>query len=167
MESFQLANRIADFLHREGLSLALAESCTGGLVGDHITDVPGSSEVFLGGAIVYSNQAKMTLLGVHAATLDARGAVSPECAAEMALGARRLFETDLAVSVTGIAGPGGGTEDKPLGLTFLHLSAPDAEIGRKAVWKGNRRANKLSSAREALQLLLDYLEARQNDEPNR
>jgi PncC family amidohydrolase len=152
-----LAERVGSRLRRRGLTLALAESCTGGLAGDCITDVPGSSDYFLGGIVSYSNSAKQALLGVRTETLQAFGAVSAECAAEMAQGARRALGADVAVSVTGIAGPGGGSADKPTGLTFMHLSAPDAELGRSVVWAGSRRANKESSALAILHLLADYL----------
>lgn len=158
METEQLAQQIGDGLRRRGLTLAVAESCTGGLLGDHITDVPGSSDYFLGGVLSYSNQVKHRLLGVQAETLAAHGAVSAQCAAEMAQGARRLVGSDAALSVTGIAGPGGGSDGKPKGLTYIHLSAPGCERGLRALWPGDRRANKEDSARAALGLLLDYLE---------
>ena len=161
MDTDQLAQRIGDLLRSRGLTLAVAESCTGGLLGDRITDVPGSSDYFLGGVISYSNQVKAGLLGVRAETLELHGAVSPECAAEMAQGARRLLGSDLALSITGIAGPGGGSDGKPTGLTYIHLSAPGHEQGLRALWPGERRANKADSARAALALLLDYLETLQ------
>lgn len=158
METEQLAQQIGDGLRRRGLTLAVAESCTGGLLGDHITDVPGSSDYFLGGVLSYSNQVKHQLLGVQAETLAVHGAVSAQCAAEMAQGVRRLVGSDVAVSITGIAGPGGGSDGKPKGLTYIHLSAPGCERGLHALWPGDRRANKEDSARAALRLLLDYLE---------
>lgn len=158
MNTNHLAQQIGDRLRNEHLTLAVAESCTGGLLGDMITDVPGSSDYFLGGVLAYSNQAKQSLLGVRAETLETHGAVSSQCAAEMAQGVRRLLGCDVALSVTGIAGPGGDTADKPLGLTYIHLSAPGCERGMRAVWPGDRRANKVDSARAALRLLLDYLE---------
>lgn len=158
METEQLAQQIGDRLRRRGLTLAVAESCTGGLLGDHITDVPGSSDYFLGGVLSYSNQVKRQMLGVQAETLAVHGAVSAQCAAEMAQGVRRLVGSDVALSVTGIAGPGGGSDDKPKGLTYIHLSAPGCERGLRALWPGDRRANKEDSARAALRLLLDYLE---------
>lgn len=157
MEAEQLAQQIGDGLRRRGLSLAVAESCTGGLLGDHITDVPGSSDYFLGGVLAYSNQVKHEVLGVHAETLAVHGAVSAQCAAQMAQGVRRLVGSDVALSVTGIAGPGGGSDGKPRGLTYIHLSAPGCERGLRALWPGDRRANKADSARAALRLLLDYL----------
>lgn len=159
METNSLAQQIGDQLRRRQMTLAVAESCTGGLLGDLITDIPGSSDYFLGGVLSYSNQVKHQLLGVQAATLETHGAVSAQCAAEMAQGARRLVQSDVALSVTGIAGPGGGSDGKPRGLTYLHLSAPGCERGQRFIWPGDRRANKVDSALAALRLLLDYLEA--------
>lgn len=161
METDRLAQQIGDRLRSRGLTLAVAESCTGGLLGDRITDVPGSSDYFLGGVLAYSNQVKAGLLDVRAETLEVHGAVSAECAAEMAQGVRRLLGSDVALSITGIAGPGGGSDGKPKGLTYIHLSAPDREQGLRAQWPGDRRANKEDSARAALRLLLDYLETPQ------
>ncbi|MCB0200479.1 MAG: CinA family protein [Caldilineae bacterium] len=158
MEPYNLAQRAGHLLLERGLTLAVAESCTGGLVGDMITDVPGSSAYFLGGIQSYADAAKRDVLGVRAETLAQHGAVSAACAQEMARGARRLIGADVALSVTGIAGPGGGSAEKPTGLTFIHLAAADTDLGHRFVWSGDRRANKLSSAAAALQLLIDYLE---------
>lgn len=158
MDTKGLAEYVGSLLWSSGFTLALAESCTGGLVGDCVTDVPGSSDYYLGGIVSYSNAAKQMLLGVRDETLQTFGAVSAECAAEMAQGARRVVGADVAVSVTGIAGPGGGSPDKPVGLTYIHLSAADAEIGQTAIWPGDRRSNKENSALAALQLLARYLE---------
>lgn len=158
MTSQSLAQQVGDRLRTRGLTLAVAESCTGGLLGDLITDVPGSSDYFLGGVLSYSNQVKQAVLGVRAETLASQGAVSAQCAAEMAQGARRLVQSDVALSVTGIAGPGGGSDGKPKGLTYIHLSAPGCEQGQRFLWPGDRRANKLDSALAALSLLLEYLQ---------
>ena len=155
-----LAQRLGSLLRERGLTLALAESCTGGLIGSLITDVPGSSDYFLGSAVTYAYGAKEQLLGVRHDTLTVHGAVSPETAAEMAQGARRLFGADLSASVTGIAGPGGGLPGKPVGLVQIHLSAPDAEIGESHVWHSDRAGNKLLSALAVLGLIVRYLEAR-------
>jgi PncC family amidohydrolase len=157
MPSNTLAQQIGDGLRARGLTLAVAESCTGGLLGDMITDIPGSSDYFLGGVLSYSNQVKHELLGVRAETLETVGAVSAQCAAEMAQGVRRLLGSDVALSITGIAGPTGGSEAKPTGLTYVHLSTPGFERGARHVWPADRRANKVDSALAALRLLLDYL----------
>ena len=158
IEAYDLSRRVGEILRARGLTLSVAESCTGGLLGDCLTDVPGSSDYFFGGVLSYSNDAKQRLLGVSDDTLATYGAVSAECARQMAQGVRRLLHTDLGVSVTGIAGPGGGTDGKPLGLTYLCLATADREIDRSELWQGDRRANKESSALAALHILLDYLE---------
>ncbi len=152
-------------LRARGLTLALAESCTGGLIGDLITDVPGSSDYFLGSAVTYAYSAKENILGVRHETLLAHGAVSAETAAEMAQGARRIFGADIAASVTGIAGPGGGMPGKPVGLVHIHLSASDAEIGERHVWDSDRAGNKRLSAEAVLRLVIRYVEetSRQGD----
>jgi PncC family amidohydrolase len=155
-----LAGEFGRLLSARGLTLALAESCTGGLIGSLITDVAGSSDYFLGSAVTYANSAKQNLLGVRPETLLAHGAVSAETAAEMAQGARRLFGAAIAASVTGIAGPGGGMPGKPVGLVHIHLSAADAEIGERHVWGADRMGNKLLSAEAVLRLVTWYLEDR-------
>jgi PncC family amidohydrolase len=153
-----LAVELGHRLLERGLTLALAESCTGGLIGDLITDVPGSSDYFLGSAVTYAYSAKENLLGVTHETLLARGAVSAETAAEMAQGARRIFGANIAAAVTGIAGPGGGMPGKPVGLVHVHLSATDAEIGERHVWGSDRMGNKLLSAEAVLWLVIRYLD---------
>ena len=141
-----------------GLTIALAESCTAGLLASTLTDVAGSSAYVLGGVVSYSNEAKMRLLGVPESTLSSQGAVSAETAVFMATGARTVFESDLALAVTGIAGPGGGTADKPIGLVYLHLAGPDASWGERHVWPYDRIGNKLASVEAALSMLIGYLE---------
>ena len=155
-----LASELGHLLSARGLTLALAESCTGGLIGSLITDVAGSSDYFLGSAVTYANSAKQNLLGVRTETLLAHGAVSAETAAEMAQGARRIFGADIAASVTGIAGPGGAMPGKPVGLVHIHLSAAGAEIGERHVWDADRMGNKLLSAEAVLRLVTRYLEER-------
>ena len=145
-------------LRERVLKLATAESCTGGLIADRITNIPGSSEYFLGGIVAYAYEAKVKLLGVSWDTLQKYGAVSREIVIEMARGARTALEADLAVSVSGIAGPGGGLPDKPVGTTWVGLSTTDGDWARKFVWEGDRLRNKALSAEAALQLILDYLE---------
>jgi nicotinamide-nucleotide amidase len=157
-ESIEVA--VGKMLADKKLTLALAESCTGGLVGHRLTDVPGSSDYFLGGIVAYSYEAKEKLLGVHHDTLYDHGAVSPETAIEMARGARRVLGADIGLSVTGIAGPGGGLPDKPVGLVYICLSARDFERTEKYVWQKDRAGNKSDSADAALQMLKDYLESR-------
>ncbi|MFZ1404939.1 MAG: CinA family protein, partial [Anaerolineae bacterium] len=150
--------KIGALLTTLGLTVALAESCTGGQIGDRLTDIPGSSAYFLGSAVTYAYSAKEHVLGVEHNTLLSKGAVSAEVARQMAQGARRAFGADIAVSVTGIAGPGGGTPDKPVGLAHLHLSAPDAEWAERHVWHADRVGNKRLSADAALAMILRYLE---------
>ena len=152
-----LEKEIGDLLSQRGWSLAVAESCTGGLLGHRITNVSGSSAYFRGGVISYSNEAKERVLGVPPETLSEHGAVSKETALAMARGARRLMHTDIAVSVTGIAGPTGGTEDKPVGLVYLGLAAQDAELVERHIWTGDRIQNKALSAEAALTLILSFL----------
>lgn len=153
-------------LGRHGRTIALAESCTGGLVASILTDVAGSSTYVAGGVVTYSNAAKMALLGVSEATLLAHGAVSAETAAAMAMGARHLFGCDIAIAVTGIAGPGGGDESKPVGLVYLHLAAADARWGERHMWPHDRIGNKQASVAAALQLLLRYLQPERPINPN-
>jgi len=150
--------QIGHLLRKRELKLAVAESCTGGLIGDRITNVPGSSEYFLGGLVAYANEAKVALLGISWDTLNTKGAVSQETVLEMARGARRILNTDIAVAVTGIAGPGGGTPEKPVGTTWIGLVAKQGEWTRLFQFSGNREQNKISSANAALQMLLDYLQ---------
>ncbi len=125
-------------LKAQGKTLAAAESCTGGLAAKLITDVPGSSAYFLGGVVAYSDPVKTKLLGVRAGTLKKYGAVSAECAREMAAGARKVFGSDYAFSVTGIAGPAGGTEAKPAGLVFFGLAGPRGSAVFRRQFRGAR-----------------------------
>lgn len=152
-----LAHQVGELLSQRGLTLAVAESCTGGLLGHLITSVSGSSAYFEGGVISYSNEAKERLLGVPHETLMEHGAVSKETAIAMAQGTRRLLEADVALSVTGIAGPTGGTAEKPVGLVYLGLAAEGVDLCEKHIWQGNRAHNKKLSAQGALELLLKYL----------
>ncbi len=153
----RLEEKIIARLVEQGRTLALAESCTGGLVGHRLTQVPGSSAAFLGGVIAYHNAVKERLLGVPAEVLAREGAVSEATALAMADGVRRLLGADVAVAVTGVAGPSGGTPDKPVGLTYVALAAPEASACERHVWHGEREANKESSTDAALGLLWRYL----------
>ena len=145
-------------LSQHKLTLAVAESCTGGLIGHWLTNVPGSSSYFLGGVVAYAYDAKERLLGVNHNTLYDYGAVSEPTALEMARGARRMLGADIGIAVTGIAGPGGGLPDKPVGLTWVAISARDFEQARQHIWDGDRLHNKDRSAEAALQLVVDHLE---------
>jgi nicotinamide-nucleotide amidase len=146
-------------LAASGLTLALAESCTGGMIAARITSVPGSSDYFLGGVVAYDNRVKQGLLGVSGQTLELKGAVSSETAREMALGACRALRADLGLSVTGIAGPGGGTPQKPVGLVHFALARGAGVVaGREFIFPGLRQAVRNGAAICALQLLRSYLE---------
>jgi PncC family amidohydrolase len=157
MQSTDLEKQIGELLSERGWTLAVAESCTGGLLGHRITNVSGSSSYFRGGVISYSNEVKESILGVPEETLIEHGAVSEETAQAMAQGARRLLGTDVALSVTGIAGPTGGTTEKPVGLVYVGLAAEGADLWEKHIWQGDRAQNKEQSAEAALKLLLKYL----------
>lgn len=146
-------------LNARGWTLAVAESCTGGLIGHLITQVPGSSEYFLGGVISYSDRIKMELLGVAKSTLVGEGAVSEETARQMALGVRARFGASLGLAATGIAGPSGGSTEKPVGLTWLAAATPNMERAERFVFDGNRQEIKEQAAHEALQLLLRVVES--------
>lgn len=158
-----LETQVGNLLRERGLKIATAESCTGGLIAHRITNVAGSSDYFLGGIVAYANEAKVGQLGVSWDTLHAHGAVSRETVIEMARGARAALGAEIAVSVTGIAGPGGGMPDKPVGSTWVGLAAPKGEWARRFVWSGDRLENKEFSAEAALQLVLDYLLGRAGD----
>ncbi|HEX2910633.1 MAG TPA: CinA family protein [Chloroflexia bacterium] len=155
----QLEKLLGDKLRERHLTLATAESCTGGLVGNRLTNVPGSSDYYMGGIISYDNRIKHGVLGVPTEILETVGAVSRECALAMAEGTRRVLETDLGISTTGIAGPGGGTPDKPVGLVYVAL-ADGKGFNRceRYVWTADRVGNKELSAEAALRLLQDYLD---------
>jgi PncC family amidohydrolase len=155
----QVEARVGAILKARGWTVCAAESCTGGLVMHRLTNISGSSAYVLGGVVSYSNEAKQKLLGVKEETLIAYGAVSEQTALEMVAGAQKLFDADLAVSITGIAGPGGGSPEKPVGLTYIGLmrrgQAPQA---RKHIWRGDREAIKTASANGTLNWLLEVLE---------
>lgn len=152
---------VGKLLQARKLKLVLAESCTGGLLGSRITDVPGSSEYFLASAVTYAYEAKVDILGVSWDTLNTKGAVSRETVLEMARGMRNLMKGDIAVSVSGIAGPGGGTPEKPVGTTWIGLVAEDSERAEVFHFTGDREENKAAAVDAALQLLLDYLQTTQ------
>jgi len=148
---------LGEILTARGLTLAAAESCTGGLVSHRITNVPGSSVYFLGGVISYANAAKVGLVGVDPVTLERFGAVSRQTVIEMARGVRKTLKADIGIAISGIAGPGGGTAEKPVGLTWIGLSAGTVDETREHRWPGDRLAVKEQSAQAALELILEYL----------
>ena len=152
-----LAVRLQDRCVRGRLTLATAESCTGGLVGHVITEIAGSSAYYLGGGVTYADGAKVGLLGVPEATLRAHGAVSAQVAAAMAEGARRRLGADLAVAVTGIAGPDGGSPSKPVGLTYVAVADASGTDVRRHQWHDDRAANKRLSVEAALRFALERL----------
>lgn len=152
-----LAVTIGTLLRQQHKTLALAESCTGGLIASLLTDVPGSSEYFLGSVVAYAYEAKERLLNVPHDLLLQHGAVSEPVTRVIAQNARAQFGADVAIGITGIMGPGGATATKPLGLTYIALSAPDAFWCRKFIWTGNRLENKHFSATTALEILHEYL----------
>jgi nicotinamide-nucleotide amidase len=156
---FALAERLQARCIAANLTVSTAESCTGGLVAHLITQVSGSSGYLLGGVVAYSDAVKVSQLAVPQGVLDAHGAVSAQVARAMAEGARASFATSLAVSITGIAGPDGGTPAKPVGLTYLAVASPAETEVRRMTWAGDRNANKWSSARLALEMLLAGAEA--------
>lgn len=153
----QLEESIGEKLWKRRATLAVAESCTGGMVGSRITDVPGSSDYFLGGVIAYSNEAKVGVLGVRPETLIAYGAVSEQTAREMAAGVRRAFGAQIGLSVTGIAGPGGGTPEKPVGLVWLALSAREGELSHVLHLTGSRAHIRTDATEQLLTLLDEFL----------
>ncbi len=153
----RLSLTIGDLLLRSRLTLAVAESCTGGLLAACITDIPGSSVYFEGGVITYSNSAKQRLLDLPPAVLRLHGAVSEHTARLMAAGVRTLLNADVSLAVTGIAGPSGGTPQKPVGMVFVALAAHDVNLCREYLWAGDRRRNRECSVRAALEMLKDYI----------
>jgi len=152
-----LEEQLGEKLRDRKLTLAVAESCTGGLLGSRLTDVAGSSEYFLGGVIAYQNEVKESLLHVPHEVIAAHGAVSAQTVEAMASGCRELFKCDIAASITGIAGPGGGTVEKPVGLTYIGLTTSRGVISRHFRWKGSRMQNKESSVRVAIEMILSAL----------
>ncbi len=147
------AEKLVEILKARGLVCSTAESCTGGGIGSAITAVPGSSEVFAGGVVSYSNAVKRDVLGVSQESLDRYGAVSSEVAYEMASGARRILKTDLAVSVSGIAGPGGGSAEKPVGLVWFGLSSSNGTRTEKAIFAGDRASIREQAVIHAIGML--------------
>lgn len=159
MELSALAQRLQSLAIGRAVTVGTAESCTGGLVGHALTEVAGSSDYYVGGVVTYGNELKTRLLGVPEGTLAQHGAVSAQVAVAMAEGARERLGCDFTVSVTGVAGPGGGTAAKPVGLTYVAVAGPAGHEVRRHLWQGDRAANKEQSAAAALELLLAHIEA--------
>jgi len=155
---------VLELARGRGLTIATAESCTGGLVAARLTSVPGSSDVFVGGLVAYDDRVKLDGLGVARDVLERHGAVSAETAAAMAAGGRQALGADVAISVTGVAGPGGGTPEKPVGLVFLHAQTPDASHGVELHLPGERNAIRRRAAASALHLLRRLLAQSRHEE---
>jgi len=156
-ELLDLAERVGATCRAREWTLATAESCTGGLVAHLITEVPGSSAYFVGGLVTYADSVKTALADVPPAVLEAHGAVSAQVAVAMAEGARVRLGADIAVAVTGVAGPDGGTEAKPVGLTYVAVADADGDAVRRHLWSDDRTGNKRASAAAALSLVLERL----------
>jgi nicotinamide-nucleotide amidase len=148
-----IADIVLELSRARGLTLATAESCTGGLVAARLTAVAGSSDVFRGGVVAYADEVKEERLGVDRSVLEAYGAVSAETAKAMAHGARTRVGADVAVAVTGVAGPGGGTPEKPVGLVFVHAAGPDGEQARRIDLPGDREMIRGRATAAALHLV--------------
>ncbi len=152
-----LAGELIEACRCAGVHLATAESCTGGLIGATITAVAGASDVFWGGILSYQNEIKEGLLGVRATTLETVGAVSEACAGEMAQGAQRALGVTMALSATGIAGPGGGTPEKPVGTVWIGVALREKVVVRGFLFEGDRTAVRLRTVHEVLRLALETL----------
>lgn len=150
-------NTLSNLLTSRSLTIAVAESCTGGLIGHIITGTPGSSAYFMGGIISYSNRAKCDLLGVSPVTLEQHGAVSDQTAKEMASGVKERFRSDIGLSVTGIAGPDGGSIEKPVGTVFMGFSFDEKVWAIKYLFRGSREEIKEQTAETALENIKRYL----------
>jgi PncC family amidohydrolase len=152
-----LSRRLGLSLTEKNLTLAVAESCTGGMVGGAITSIPGSSSYFRGGVIAYDNEVKRRLLRVPARVLDRSGAVSAGTVISMARGAQKLLAADCAIAVSGVAGPGGGTKEKPVGLVFIGIAVKNRARAFKERFKGTRAHLREQTVKRALELLIEAL----------
>lgn len=153
-----LEGRVGNLLSARRQTVAAVESCTGGLILHRLTNIPGSSAYVMGGFVTYSNDAKMKFVGVQPNTLESYGAVSEQTAREMVIGCRAAFGVDIALSATGIVGPSGATETKPVGLVYIGLATADRTLVRQFNWLGDRETNKAHTADAALTMLLEALE---------
>jgi nicotinamide-nucleotide amidase len=154
--------KLARLLTEMGITLAVVESATGGLISHRITNISGSSSYYKGSITAYSNEIKLKLVGVRVETLTAHGAVSHEIARQMAEGGRRVLQADICIADTGIAGPGGGSGEKPVGLVYIAIADRSASESRRFVFSGPRLENKRNFADAALSWLVCYLESRKN-----
>lgn len=158
-EGESLEKRVGDVLRGNKLNIAVAESCTGGLISHRITNIPGSSDYFDRGMVVYSNASKTQLLGVPKLIIESFGAVSDETAKAMAEGINKISGSDLGLAVTGIAGPGGASPNKPVGLVYISLASKKPTIVREFRFTGERGDIKEQACEEALKMVLDFLSA--------
>ncbi|MGD9143099.1 MAG: CinA family protein [Dehalococcoidia bacterium] len=157
MQLNTLAKEIGELLRQKGLTLGVVESATGGLLSHAVTNIPDSSDYYKGSVTSYSNEIKMKVIGVTAGTLEKYGAVSSQVAEEMANGGRRLLDVDICIADTGIAGPGGATPDKPVGLFYLGLADARSVLSQRHRFYGDREQNKESAAEAALMWIKEYL----------
>lgn len=151
------ASDLQELMLEKGLTLSLAESCTGGMISSSITDRPGSSAYFIGSAITYSNQSKISILGVRPETISEFGAVSRETSVEMALGVSRIFDADISASVTGIAGPDGGSVSKPIGTVWMTVTDGSRCISSVFYFDGNRDDIRTNSANALIDMIIDFV----------
>ncbi len=149
-----MISTLRDGMIKKNLTLALSESCTGGLLASRIVSVAGASNYFLGGVIAYSNESKIRILGVKKVTLDRYGAVSRECAGEMVSGVKRLFNSDVSMAITGIAGPSGGTKEKPVGLVYIAILYKSLKVEKK-IFSGKRNKIREKVVNRAIEILID------------
>ncbi len=154
------AEALIELARRKGVRISCAESCTGGMIGCILTSIPGSSDVFMGSAVTYSNDSKESILGVDHQTLLDHGAVSEETAREMASGSVRAYDTDAAVAVTGIAGPGGAVPGKPVGTVYIAVSDGPRQIVSRFQFEGDRDSVRGQTATEAIRMLSEFIEGR-------
>ncbi len=163
-EKIPIEKAIGDELRKGGLSLGTAESCTGGLLSHRITNVSGSSDYYTGGIVAYSNEVKRKILHVAEKTLEEKGAVSAACAREMSSGVIKLLDADIGIATTGIAGPTGGTPDKPVGLAYIALATNEYVYHEKYIFQGDRGENKREAVDAALEMLKASLKRARSSE---
>jgi nicotinamide-nucleotide amidase len=152
-----LEQAVGDLLRQKGLTLGAVESATGGLISHLITNVPGSSDYYKGSVTAYSNEAKIKIIGVKEDTINEYGAVSHQVASEMAQGGKKTLAVDICLADTGVAGPGGATAEKPVGLFYIGLASPTGTYTQRHIFEGDREQNKRDAAATALRWLKEYL----------